>query len=99
MLLSTLATLADADLPTAVTIRRQPLPVHEALHRSLAHVSYHVGQIVYLAHSICGPEWRYLSIPPGASDAYNAKPIYDKPLAYVQGRESGTRTPGSPPSA
>lgn len=87
-LLSTLATLTDADLPAAVTIRRQPLAVHEALHRSLAHVSYHVGQIVYLAHSICGPDWRYLSIPPGGSDAYNAKPLYDKPLAYVQGRES-----------
>jgi len=84
VLLSTLATLTDADLETPVAIRRQPLAVHEALHRSLAHVSYHVGQIVYLAHAISGPEWKYLSIPPGGSDAYNAKPAFDTPLAQAK---------------
>ena len=50
-----------------MTIRGQPLTVHEALDRSLAHASYHVGQIVYLAHSIRGDGWRYLSIAPGGS--------------------------------
>lgn len=93
VLLSTLATLTDADLPRPVTIRRQSLAVHEALHRSLAHVSYHVGQIVYLAHAIRGTEWKYLSIPPGGTDAYNASPAYDKPLAHAGGVE-GT-VPGS----
>jgi len=91
VLLSTLASLTDADLQTPVTIRQQPLPVHEALHRSLAHVSYHVGQIVYVAHALVGPQWKYLSIPPGGSDAYNARPIYDKPLA--QARAVAERTP------
>ncbi len=90
VLLGTLGTLEDSHLQTSVTIRRQPLAVHEALNRSLAHVSYHVGQIVYLAHAIVGPEWRYLSIPPGGSDAYNAKPDIEKPLAYVKAREGGT---------
>ena len=66
--------LADADLEHVVTIRQQPLRVHEALHRSLAHTSYHVGQIVYLAKAMRGKDWRYLSIPPGMSDAYNAAP-------------------------
>ena len=99
VLLSTLATLTDADLPATVTIRRQPLAVHEALLRSLAHISYHVGQIVYLAHSLCGPEWRYLSIPPGGSDAYNAKPAFDKPLAYVQHVAGGGPGDDSPPAA
>jgi hypothetical protein len=84
VLFSTLATLTDADLQTTVTIRRQPLAVHEALHRSLAHISYHVGQIVYLAHAMCGPQWKYLSIPPGASDAYNARPTLEKPSAHAQ---------------
>jgi hypothetical protein len=83
-LLATLASLADADLTRTVTIRRQPLAVHEALHRSLAHVSYHVGQIVYLAHSLCGPAWKYLSIPPGGSAAYNANPAYEKPAAQAR---------------
>ena len=84
MVLATLATLTDSDLQATVTIRRQPLAVHEALLRSLAHISYHVGQIVYLAHSLCGPEWRYLSIPPGGSDAYNAQPAFEKPLAHAK---------------
>lgn len=79
VLLSTLAVLNDADLGRQVAIRGRPLAVHEALFRSLAHVSYHVGQIVYLAHAICGSGWRYLSIPPGGSDAYNANPRFEKP--------------------
>jgi predicted O-methyltransferase YrrM len=51
-----------------VTIRAQPLRVHAALHRSLAHLSYHVGQIVYVAKAARGKDWKYLSIPPGESD-------------------------------
>jgi hypothetical protein len=93
VLFSTLARLTDADLQTTVTIRRQPLAVHEALHRSLAHISYHVGQIVYLAHAICGPQWKYLSIPPGASDAYNAQPTLEKPSAHAQSVGGGTGLP------
>jgi hypothetical protein len=45
-----------------------------ALHRSLAHAGYHVGQIVYLAKGFCGEGWQYLSIPPGASDEYSQNP-------------------------
>lgn len=78
VLLDTLAPLTDADLSRTVTIRGQPLLVHEALHRSLAHASYHVGQIVYLAHIFCGETWTYLSIPPGGSAQYNANPQYEK---------------------
>ncbi|HWA41336.1 MAG TPA: DUF1572 family protein, partial [Gemmatimonadales bacterium] len=82
-LLTTLDTLTDADLEKAVTIRGQSLAVHEALHRSLAHISYHVGQIVYLAHAIVGTGWKYLSIPPGGSAAYNADPKMEKPAAHT----------------
>ena len=48
VLLGTLANLSDEQLQRTVTIRGQSLQVHEALHRSVAHLSYHVGQIVYL---------------------------------------------------
>lgn len=68
----TLATLTDADLAGMVTIRQQELTVHAALCRSLAHVSYHVGQIVLLARMMAIQPWQYLSIPKGESDAYNA---------------------------
>lgn len=71
VLLDSLAGLNDEHLRTTVTIRRQPLQVNEALLRSLAHASYHVGQIVYAAKSMRSGEWKFLSIPPGQSDSYN----------------------------
>jgi len=70
VLLATLDGLTDEQLKETVTIRGEPHPVHQALHRSLAHTSYHVGQIVYIAKAIRGKDWKYLSIPPGKSDAY-----------------------------
>ena len=81
-LLGTLETLRDDQLSATVTIRGQPLLVHEALLRSLAHLSYHVGQIVYIAKSLRGNEWKYLSIPPGQSDAYNRNPTLEKAAAH-----------------
>jgi uncharacterized damage-inducible protein DinB len=79
VLFQALAALSDSDLGRTVTIRQQPLRVDEALHRSLAHTSYHVGQIVYLAKAMRGKDWRYLSIPPGQSAAYNAAPDKERP--------------------
>jgi hypothetical protein len=82
-LLHSLGELADADLHRTVTIRSQPLQVIEALHRSLAHASYHVGQIVYAARGLRGETWRFLSIPPGQSEQYNARPTLEKPGAQA----------------
>jgi hypothetical protein len=79
VLFDSLAELEDEQLQAVVTIRGVPFLVHEALHRSLAHASYHVGQIVFLAKALRGGQWRYLSIPPGKSGAYNQNPIAEKP--------------------
>jgi len=84
VLLATLGTLTDSDLAKSITIRGQALSVHEALHRSLAHTCYHVGQIVYVAHAIRGRDWRYLSIPPGQSDTYNANPTDESAQAHAK---------------
>jgi len=81
--LGALAPLEDDDLGRTVTIRRQPLLVHQALHRSLAHAAYHVGQIVYAAKAMRGGEWRYLSIPPGGSAAYNENPRFERPASHA----------------
>lgn len=78
VLVATLATLSDADLSRSVAIRGTPLRVDEALHRSLAHTAYHVGQIVLLAKSAQGARWKYLSIPPGMSEQYNRAPTKEK---------------------
>jgi uncharacterized damage-inducible protein DinB len=79
VVLDTLASLQDADLTTTVQIRRQPLTVRDALLRSLAHVSMHVGQIVYIGKLMQGAKWIYLSIPPGQSEAYNRNPTFERP--------------------
>ncbi len=83
ILYDALTPITDGDLHRTVTIRGQPLAVHDALHRSLAHVSYHVGQIVYVAHAFRGEAWEYLSIAPGGSAAYNAAPTHETPGAHV----------------
>lgn len=88
-LLGTLGTLKDADLNKKITIRGHELLVHEALHRSLAHTCNHVGQIIYVAHAIRGRDWRYLSIPPGQSDAYNANPTDETSESHAK-RLGGT---------
>ena len=69
-----LAPLTDADLERTVTIRQQSMTVHAALARSLAHLSYHVGQIVLLARIHAAAPWESLSIPKGQSTQYNAAP-------------------------
>ena len=67
VLFASLQELTDSDLTRSVTIRSHPLTVAEALARSLSHISYHVGQIVFVAKAMRGAEWQYLSIPPGQS--------------------------------
>ncbi len=78
VLFAALGSLSDGDLGRQVQIRGQPLAVQEALHRSLAHTAYHVGQIVFLARSLVGDRWQFLSIPPGASEVYNLAPTLEK---------------------
>lgn len=76
---SALKGLGDSRLSHSVTIRGVSLSVIEALTRSLAHTSYHVGQIVLIARGIRGADWKFLSIPPGGSATYNQNPTREKP--------------------
>jgi Protein of unknown function (DUF1572) len=79
VLFAALADLTDANLGDTITIRGQALKVYEALHRSLAHTAYHVGQMVYLAKAFRGGEqWTSLSIPRGQSQAYNQDPRFER---------------------
>jgi uncharacterized damage-inducible protein DinB len=73
-----LTNLTDSDLGREVVIRGQTLTVHEALARSLAHFSYHVGQIVLLARILSEGEWEWISIPKGKSAEYNRDPTMEK---------------------
>lgn len=78
VVLRELSPLTDDDLARKVTIRGQEFTVHEALARSIAHISYHVGQIVLLARMLADGEWKWISIPRGGSSQYNRNPTMEK---------------------
>ena len=65
--------LKDADLTRTVTIRTEPHSVMQAINRQVAHYSYHVGQIVYLARHFAAGKWQTLTIPKNKFAEFNAK--------------------------
>ena len=58
-----LAGLSDDDLPKTVIIKGEAMTADAALCRALAHVAYHVGQIVLLGRAAKAGDWEYLSTP------------------------------------
>jgi uncharacterized damage-inducible protein DinB len=68
-----LAALTDADLTRKVLIRNEPHSVMQAINRQVAHYSYHVGQIVFLAKHFASDHWTALTIPRGKSAEATAK--------------------------
>ncbi len=73
LLFSALEPLSDADLTRTITIRTEPHSVTQAINRQIAHYSYHVGQIVYLARHFAGDKWQTLTIPKKKSAEFNRK--------------------------
>ena len=69
---SALEPLSGADITRTVTIRTEPHSVMQAINRQIAHYSYHVGQIVYLAKHFAGDHWIPLTIPKRKSADFNA---------------------------
>ena len=65
-LFDTLESLKESDLDQSVTIRGERHRVPQALLRSMSHVAYHVGQILYLVR-LWRPESPWLTVPPGLS--------------------------------
>jgi hypothetical protein len=72
-LFETLESLAPADLGRTVRIRGEPLSVPLAIHRSLAHCGYHVGQIILIARILAGDNWKTITIPRGESARFNER--------------------------
>ena len=67
---SAVAALGPDDLRREVSIRGERMSVVQALQRAITHLSYHVGQIVFLAKHLRSGSWRTLSIPRGQSETY-----------------------------
>lgn len=90
---ATLAALCDGDLHRTLTIRGEPHTLALALARSLAHTSYHAGQIVQTARTLAaraGLPWETLTIPRGGSEAFNRR------KGYAPGEDGGDASPSKP---
>lgn len=70
-LFNALESLSDADLFRVVTIRTEPHTVFHAINRQTAHYNLHLGQILLIGKHLRGSDWKYLSIPPGGTAAFN----------------------------
>jgi len=68
----TLDSLTAADLDKTVYIRNEAHFAADAISRQIAHYSYHVGQIVYIAKLQSTGGWNSLSIPRGKTAEFNA---------------------------
>ncbi|MGB7844111.1 MAG: DUF1572 family protein [Candidatus Acidiferrum sp.] len=70
-----LTPLTDSDQSRAVTIRREPHSVTQAINRQIAHYSYHVGQITFLAKHFAAQsgKWTAVTIPRKKSAEFNAR--------------------------
>ncbi len=72
-LFAALDLLTDADLDRTIHIRGEPHSVFQAINRQTAHYNLHLGQIMLIAKHLRGDTWKYLTIPPGGSAAFNEK--------------------------
>ncbi|HKM83004.1 MAG TPA: DUF1572 domain-containing protein [Candidatus Acidoferrum sp.] len=74
-LFDALGGLSDADLTRTVYIRTEPHSVMQAINRQMAHYSYHVGQITFLAKHFAAKSgnWTALTVPRKQSAAFNAR--------------------------
>jgi hypothetical protein len=53
-------------------VRGESLSALAAMHRSLAHIAQHVGQVVLLAKHFRSTDWKTLSIARGESENWHA---------------------------
>lgn len=72
-LFNALGSITDDDLEKIIYIRNEGHTILEAINRQIAHYSYHVGQIVYIAKMFNNDGWNSLSIPRNKSSEYNNK--------------------------
>lgn len=70
-LFAALDSISDNDLERIIYIRNEGHTVLEAINRQIAHYSYHIGQMVFLAKMLRNDQWQTLSIARNQSAGYN----------------------------
>ncbi len=79
-LFDALAGMTELDLGRTVTIRGEAHSVMQAINRQVAHYSYHVGQITFLAKHFAAASgrWTALTVPRKQSAQFNADVLAGK---------------------
>jgi len=77
--------LTPEDFGRIVTIRGQDHTILQAMNRSLMHIAYHIGQILYVGKHLRGVKWESQSIPRGKSAEFNAMKPDDRKKAPNRG--------------
>ena len=62
LLFETLESLVEDDLHKMVILRSRQITAFSAIQTEIAHISYHLGQILYIGKQIKDKEWTILSI-------------------------------------
>jgi len=78
-MLEALNSIKPDDWNKTIYIRNEAHSIVDAINRQLAHVPYHVGQIVFIGKMIAGDGWHSLSIPKGQSEYFNQKMSANQP--------------------
>lgn len=73
VLFEAMESITDIELYNIIYVRNEGITITEGLVKSLAHVSYHSGQIIHLSKYFAGKSWKTLSIPIEKTDEYNKK--------------------------
>lgn len=75
-----LAGLTEGDMTRTVTIRGEPHSVMQAINRQVAHYSYHIGQIAFLAKHFAAKNgtWSALTVPRKKSAEFTADVLVGK---------------------
>jgi|JI10StandDraft_1071094.scaffolds.fasta_scaffold1035403_1 hypothetical protein len=73
ILINSLNLLNSENLGNTIFIRKEPHSIPLAIGRSLAHTSYHVGQILYISRLVKAGDWKWLTIAPGKSNNFNSE--------------------------
>jgi uncharacterized damage-inducible protein DinB len=64
VMFDSLDSLTDEDVEKTVYIRREAHSVPKAIVRSLDHLAYHTGQILFIARLVHSGEWTYITMKP-----------------------------------
>ncbi|MEX0904890.1 MAG: DinB family protein [Balneolaceae bacterium] len=87
VLFEALHSVKEEELDNIIYIRNEGATVRAGIDRQLAHIAYHVGQIVLIARLFTGEKWESLSIPKGKTEEYNREKFgSEKKMGFYKDR-------------